>query len=477
VSASSAPAITALVATDPARPVETGLSRAAPAEPAPAQFESWGRVPTAVHRVARSLEWRSDPLPPIPDGLTALPHGLGRSYGDSCLNDGGALLLTRNLDRFISFDRATGVLRCESGVTIDEICRFAIPQGWFVTVTPGTKFVTLGGAIANDVHGKNHHRAGTFGRAVRAFELLRSDGTRRLCTPTSNADWYRATIGGLGLTGVITWAEIQLRPIQNAFIEVETVKFGGLDEFFDLNTESERNFEYTVSWIDCSTRGKGMGRGHYNRGNHAGPQFGHVPALKEPFALAVPFDLPGWLLSPPMIRLMCIGYYYLQIRKRKSGLTTFDPFFWPLDAIHSWNRGYGRNGFFQYQMVIPMKDARAISQEIFDVITRSGQASFVSVFKTFGDVPSPGLLSFPRPGVTLALDFSNRGEKSLRFFETLDRIVERAGGAIYPAKDARMSGETFRRSFPNWKALEPFIDSRFSSSFWRRVTTPRSEVP
>jgi FAD/FMN-containing dehydrogenase len=440
------------------------------------QVASWARVPAAHHRVTRPILWRGDELPPIPESLTALPFGLGRSYGDSCLNDGGALLMTRHLDRFISFDRSTGVLRCEAGVSLDAICRLTIPAGWFVAVTPGTKFVTLGGAIANDVHGKNHHRAGTFGRHVRAFELLRSDGSRRLCTPEVNPDWYRATIGGLGLTGVITWAEIQLRPIHNPFIEVETVRFGNLDEFFDLNAESERNFEYTVSWIDCTTRGSKMGRGHYIRGNHAGPQFGKVPAVKAPLPLAVPFNLPSWLLNPAMIRLMCFGYYHRQIPKKKTGLQTFDPFFWPLDAIHAWNRGYGRKGFFQYQLVVPLDNARALSREIFEVITKSGQASFVSVFKTFGNVSSPGLLSFPRPGVTLALDFSNRGDKSLRFFETLDAIVEQAGGAVYPAKDARMSGEAFRKFFPRWQALVPFIDPRFSSSFWRRVTAPRSEA-
>jgi FAD/FMN-containing dehydrogenase len=438
-----------------------------------AGVESWGRYPPA-RQSAVTLDWRDQvfPAPAIPDGLTALPHGLGRSYGDSCLNDGGALLRTHRLDRFIAFDRATGVLRVEGGVSLADIIKIAVPQGWYLAVTPGTKFVTVAGAIANDVHGKNHHRAGTFGRHVRAFELVRSDGTRRVCTPTENVEWFRATIGGLGLTGIITWAEIQLRPVHNAFIQQENIKFGNLAEFFRLNEESERDFEFTVSWVDCNTRGRSMGRGIYNRGNHASPQFGPVPPLKAPPPLFVPFDLPGWLLSLPMIKLMSFGWYNKQLRKRRSGLTTFDPFFYPLDMIHSWNRGYGRAGFFQYQLVVPIADSHAAIQEIFERITASGQGSFVSVLKTFGAIASPGMLSFPRPGVTLALDFSNRGEKTLRFFETLDRVVEEAGGAVYPAKDARMSGESFRRFFPRWVEFSKYVDPRFSSSFWRRTTAP-----
>lgn len=436
---------------------------------------SWGRLPSAESDPLR-VSWRSELLPDLPEGLTALPYGLGRSYGDSCLNDGGALLLTRGLDRFIAFDRANGVLRCEAGVTLEEIIHLVLPQGWFLPVTPGTKFVTVGGAIANDVHGKNHHRVGTFGRFVRRFELARSDGERLTCSPVENADWFQATIGGLGLTGLVTWAEIQLRPVANAYVETESVKFGSLAEFFDLNAESERDFEYTVAWVDCLATGSKLGRGHYLRGNHAGPQLERLAAPRSLPLPPVPFDLPGFALNSLTVRAFNFVYYHRQRARLKRRLASYDSFFYPLDAVGHWNRIYGRRGFYQYQFVLPPTASRMQLREIFEEIAESGQASFLAVLKTFGDKRSPGWLSFPKPGVTLALDFPNRGEKTLALFERLDRLIADGGGAVYPAKDARMSGEHFRAFFPAWEKLGPYIDPRFSSSFWRRVTGGESAL-
>jgi FAD/FMN-containing dehydrogenase len=453
--------------------MSTSLAR--PASPFAADVTSWGNYP-ASRQVASGVEWRDQPLT-IAEGLTTLPHGLGRSYGDSCLNDGGAVLLTEHLNRFIAFDRATGVLRCEAGVTLADILLLVVPLGWFLPVTPGTKFVTVGGAIANDVHGKNHHRVGTFGRFVRAFELVRSDGTRRICTSAENPDWFRATIGGLGLTGLVTWAEVQLKPIWNSAIEGESIKFGGLDEFYAINEESERDFEYTVAWVDCLSQGSALGRGHYLRGNHAGPQLDRPVPLKKARSLTFPFHLPSVAMSSPFMRLFNSLYYHRQFRKKKVGLQPFDPFFYPLDAILRWNRAYGKRGFFQYQFVVPVNESRAVVKEIFEIIAKSQQGSALAVLKTFGALESPGLLSFPRPGVTLALDFANRGQASLDLFERLDRIVETARGSVYPAKDARMSGKSFRTFFPAWERLVPFVDPKFSSSFWRRVTALSAGTP
>ena len=434
------------------------------------RFESWGRVFPSARHVASELRWRTDSLPAIPAGMTALPRGLGRSYGDSCLNDGGMLIVTEALDRFIAFDRSSGVLRCEAGVTFDEIVRVTVPAGWFVPVTPGTKFVTVGGAIANDVHGKNHHRRGTFGSHVRAFELLRSDGSRIVCTPSANAGWFGATIGGLGLTGLVTWAEIQLVPVRGPWIDAETIKFGALDEFFELNAESERRFEYTAAWIDCAASGSAMGRGLYIRGNHSDVASTDGDSAATSASLTLPFTLPGWVLNAAAMQMMCSVYYHAHGGSKKTALSPFESFFWPLDAIGGWNRAFGPSGFFQYQCVIPMGDARDVAREILKAVTRARQASFVSVLKTFGDVPSPGVLSFPRPGVTLALDFPNRGAETRQLLTGLDRLVVDSGGALYPAKDARMPGDVFRASFPRWQQLTPFIDPHFSSSFWRRVT-------
>lgn len=414
-----------------------------------------------------SLAWRDAALPA--GGSSLLPYGLGRSYGDSCLNDGGSLLLTRGLDRFIAFDEQQGILRCESGVSLAEILSLAVPRGWTLPVTPGTKNVTVGGAIANDVHGKNHHRAGTFGRHVRAFELLRSDGSRHLCSPSGNEALFGATIGGLGLTGLITWAELQLKPIASPLIDGETVKFGGLSEFFELNTQSERDFEYTVAWIDCHATGRSLGRGHYLRGNHAPPIEGAAKPTSG-VQLAVPFALPSFVLNPLTVRLFNFAYYHRQIRRVRRRLVGFDPFFYPLDFVQRMNLLYGRSGFFQYQCVLPPADSPHLVKELLARIARSKEASFLVVLKTFGTLDSPGWLSFPRPGVTLAVDFRNRGEDTLRLFRSLDEVVNEAGGALYPAKDARMTGEAFRRAFPRWEEFSKQVDPRFSSSFWRRVT-------
>ncbi|BCX80917.1 hypothetical protein MIT9_P0495 [Methylomarinovum caldicuralii] len=425
-------------------------------------IQSWNRYPRVTHAQVIDLWDRHAPLPGTDRPL--LPHGNGRSYGDVCLNAGGVLLRTRPLDRFIVFDRATGRLRCEAGVLLRDILNLTVPQGWFPAVTPGTQYVTVGGAIANDVHGKNHHVAGSFGHHVRCLELLRSDGTRMLCSPEKNPDWFRATVGGLGLTGLITWAELQLIPIANPALVTETHSFATLDGFWDLNRELERRWPYTVAWIDCTAR---LGRGLLLAGAHA-------PMQAHPFAWRsrswrFPLEPPISLVNSLSLRLFNQIYYHLPRGKGRQ-LSHYQPFFYPLDRIREWNRLYGRRGFFQYQCVLPPQAARKGVAELLQCIAASGSGSFLAVLKTFGDKPSAGMLSFPRPGVTLALDFPNRGPETLALFRELDAVVRDAGGGLYPAKDARMPGELFRRAYPEWENFQRFIDPQFSSSFWRRVT-------
>ncbi len=426
---------------------------------------SWGRYPPATPRqIAPCRDRHTLALPAEPQ--SCLPFGNGRSYGDVCLNDSGALLLTRGLDRFIAFDPAKGVLRAEAGVLLAEILPLIVPQGWFLPVTPGTQFVTLGGAIANDVHGKNHHIAGSFGCHVRAFELLRSDGERRVCTPEQNGDWFRATVGGLGLTGLITWVEIQLQRIANPWIVAENRRFASLDNFLALDQEYEAGYPYIVSWVDCAAAGRALGRGIYMAGMAAPPGVLN-PSPPERRALTVLFTPPVSLVNNLSVRWFNRLYYHLPRPAR--GLVPYQPFFYPLDNLLEWNRLYGRRGFFQYQCVIPPTDAREALREILARITASGQGSMLAVLKRFGERTSGGLLSFPRPGVTLALDFPNLGQKTLALLENLDEVTRQAGGAVYPAKDARMSGASFRQYYPCWKEFSRYIDPRFSSSFWRRV--------
>jgi FAD/FMN-containing dehydrogenase len=432
------------------------------------EVTSWGRV---KHEPSEVLEFdaRHAPLPqPAGSTTSLLTRGNGRSYGDVGLNPGGTLLDTRRLDRFISFDPATGVLGCESGVLLSEILRLVVPRGWFVPVTPGTRFVTVGGAIANDVHGKNHHTAGTFGCHVRSFELLRSDGQRLQCMPDRHPGLFAATIGGLGLTGLITRAEIQLKRIANAWMDVETLRYRSLEEFFALASASERDHEYTVAWVDCSARGKHTGRGLFMRANHA--PAGATTGRYREGNLSMPFAPPFSLVNGATLRLLNTLYYRRQWRDVKRELAHYEPYFYPLDGVRDWNRLYGRRGFYQYQCVLPEAAGIEGTRALLAAIGASGLGSFLAVLKTCGAVESPGLLSFPMAGTTLAIDFPNVGARLFKLFDRLNSIVLDAGGRLNPSKDGLMPPELFRRGFPRLAEFSPYIDPRFSSGFWRRVT-------
>jgi FAD/FMN-containing dehydrogenase len=439
---------------------------------------SWGRYPKTAHRYVHKPAW-NDQVPEIlktaaPGSL--LPHGLGRSYGDSCLNAGRELIDCRRLNRVLDFDETTGMLRCESGVSISDILDVFLPKGWFPPVTPGTRFVTVGGAIANDVHGKNHHCAGTLGAHVRQIALHRSNDGLVICNSEINSDMLRATIGGLGLTGVIAWADIQLKRVAGPWIDAESVPFHSLNSFLDLSRESNDRFEYTVAWLDCFA-GKNP-RGIFFRGNHAAGQSSdhspdHSPDHGKEFHLKrgpkLPFALPAWMLNRYWVKAFNAAYYRIHAARKGAAIVPYDSFFYPLDSIRQWNLLYGRQGFLQYQCVIPETNLEAF-EELLDRIARSGMGSFLGVLKQFGSAPPPGMLSFPRPGLTIALDFAMRGERTLKLMRSLDEVVQQSGGALYPAKDARMGPAIFDASFPRWRSFVPYIDPKMSSSFWRRVT-------
>jgi len=435
------------------------------------QYPSWGRYPAVAPAAVRAVSWR-DAIPPLDTLPTpVLPYACGRSYGDSCLNAGGTLIDVRGLNRLIAFDTASGVVRCEAGMSFAQLLPVIVPRGWFLPVSPGTKFVSVAGAIANDVHGKNHHSGGTFGRHVTQFELLRSSGERLICSPTAHADLFRATIGGLGLTGLITWAEFRLKPITNAYITEEIIKFDSLDEFLALTRESDADYEYTVSWADCLVGGDRVTRGLFTRGNHDRDPTRTTAAPGSGPKIAMPMDAPEFALNTFTVKAFNALYYGRQRRKQVAHVVPYGPFFYPLDSIGQWNRMYGARGFFQYQCVVPLDDTAPI-REIFRRISAAGAGSFLVVLKTFGASSSPGLMSFPQPGITLALDFANRGAKTLRFLDELDAVVRDSGGRVYPAKDARMSAANFQAYFPQWQEFAGFVDPAFSSSFWRRVTAP-----
>ncbi|MCB1800127.1 MAG: FAD-binding oxidoreductase [Gammaproteobacteria bacterium] len=431
------------------------------------RYTSWGRCIDAGQQILLQ-QWRHLPIAAADACGSILPFGNGRSYGDSCLNDGGTLLDARPLRRFITFDAEAGVLCCESGVLIDEILALIVPLGWFLPVVPGTRYVTVGGAIANDVHGKNHHRQGTFGNHVRAFELLRSDGNRQVLRAGDDNPLFAATIGGLGLTGLVTWAEIQLRRIDGPRIDQEVIRFGNLDAFFDLSAESDSDHEYTVAWIDCLAPREQLGRGVFMRGNHAA-----TPAVNtdspSPARLGMPLTPPFSLVNRASIKAFNRLYLARHRRRWQRRSVDFASFFFPLDGVRAWNRIYGPKGLLQYQCVIPTAAGRHAIRSLLERIADAGTGSFLAVLKVFGERPSPGLLSFPQPGVTLALDFPNQGPRVHALFDTLDSIVREAGGRLYPAKDAHMSAADFKRAYPAWRELEALRDPLFDSSFWRRV--------
>jgi FAD/FMN-containing dehydrogenase len=428
------------------------------------RVRSWGRLSAHPHflqaltdRTTVAQRLAASPLP-------GLAYGMGRSYGDSCLNPEGTLWMMRGLDHFIAFDPKTGRLLCEAGVLLRDIQRLMVQRGWSLPVTPGTQMVTVGGAIANDVHGKNHHAQGSFGDHVLGFTLVRTDGQTLHCSPTEHPDWFAATVGGLGLTGVITQAELQLRRVAGPWMDTETLPYGSLDEFFDLSDRSDVDWEHSVSWIDCLS---GVGsRGLFMRANHSSANSGPAANTRQ---RRMPFAPPISLVNRLSLRPFNAAYFHFKRWQTGRSLQHVEPFNYPLDNLRDWNRMYGPRGFYQYQSVVPRRVGADAVTAMLQVIQRSGQGSFLAVLKTFGERTAPGMLSFPMPGVTLALDFPNRGEDTLRLMDRLDAIVREAQGRLYPAKDARMPKDLWVSGYPRLNEFLAFRDPGIRSGFSRRL--------
>jgi FAD/FMN-containing dehydrogenase len=423
---------------------------------------AWGRLDAPPHQT-ESLSDRAQVPAQIARASASRPglaYGLGRSYGDVCLNPGGLLWKAASLDHFINFDPASGILRCEAGVSLHAIQRLCVPRGWSLPVVPGTQWVTVGGAIANDVHGKNHHGYGSFGDHVRRFTLARTDGS--VCEPAPGDPMFAATVGGLGLTGVIVDAELQLKRIPGPWLTVETLPYRDLGEFFELADASASVWEHTVSWIDCLHR---EGRGIFMRANPAEVDLVAPPPRPERrVPLVPPVSLVNrWSLKP------FNALYYTGKGRRATSVQHYESFHHPLDALMDWNRIYGPRGFYQYQCVLPIASGRDGIRALLDRIAAAGMGSFLAVLKTFGQREPVGMLSFAMPGVTLALDFPNEGERTLKLFASLDAIVREAGGRLYPAKDARMPRELFEAGYPRLTEFLPHRDPGISSAMSRRL--------
>ena len=438
---------------------------------------AWGRLSNDLHDV-HVLTDRAHVAAVLAAHRPGLAFGNGRSYGDVCLNPHGHLWHTTGLNKFMAFDDATGRLVCEAGVLLRDIQRLFVPRGWMLPVTPGTQLITVGGAIANDVHGKNHHAVGSFGDHVLGVSLARTTGEVLSLDWTQTPALMSATLGGLGLTGVIVTAELQLRRVGSPWLRTETLPYQGLAEFFELADASEHDWEHTVSWIDCLA-GQ-TARGIFMRANPmSAPQAAAMPSLKAVLAahqhktqsqpLRMPFVPPLSLVNGLSLKPFNMAYYGLQKLKSGFDVAHYEPFSYPLDNLQDWNRMYGPRGFYQYQSVVPREGGQLAVQAMLDAIAASGEGSFLAVLKTFGNREAKGMLSFPEPGVTLALDFPNRGQRTLQLMDRLDAIVREAKGRLYMAKDARMPRDLFEAGYPRLSEFAAHRDAGISSAMSRRL--------
>jgi len=420
------------------------------------KLAGWGRYPVVEMLCARPQS-PSELRQALADrgADSVLAFGLGRSYGDVGLLRHGKAILTERLDRMLAFDPESGWLRCEAGVGLAEIIKVFLPRGFFPPVVPGTQFVTVGGALANNIHGKNHHVDGCWGDHVRRVELLTASGEIVFCDKDHEPELFWATVGGLGLTGLVLSMEIRLTPVHSPHIDMETVRVNHLDEFFEVSAASA-DFTHTVSWIDCAKRGLKMGRGVFMRGRHAAadatleksPLTGVLDLVKS-FADGRPFE-SNLLLNKLTIKAFNEAYFRIHPAGTHRSIADLHGFFFPLDAVDNWNYAYGSRGFLQYQIAVPHDPEHRVMREVLRRVSDTGMASFLAVIKEFGDQQHGGL-SFPIPGVTLALDFPNYGPALFALLDTLDALVVEAGGRVYLGKDARLSRQHFRIMYPEWE--------------------------
>jgi decaprenylphospho-beta-D-ribofuranose 2-oxidase len=381
-----------------------------------------------------------------------IPRGNGRCYGDASLAN--KTVSITQLKEVIHFDDKQGTIECQTGILLSEILELIVPHGFFLPVSPGTKFITLGGAIAADIHGKNHHKEGAISSHVLAFELMNAGGTKVLCSQETNSDLFWSTFGAMGTTGIIVSAKIKLLPIETAYIRQVAIKARNIEHLFEL-FENNRHYTYSVAWIDSLAKGKKLGRSVLLLGEHAKLHELDQSLKKDPLKvhrnprLTVPFMFPNFFLNKWVIRLFNFLFYNKQIKSVSQNCLHYDAYFYPLDIANSWNKIYGRNGFLQYQFVIPFSAGKPTLIKLFKLISESGFGSFLTVLKEFGDGNVRAKNSFPIKGYTFAMDIKIT-DGIFPFLEKLDKIVSDHGGKIYIAKDARLSGSEFKKQYPKF---------------------------
>ncbi len=415
------------------------------------RISNWGNYPI-IESEERYFSFTTELQQLVGKSGHFIPRGNGRCYGDASLSE--ETITTTKYDKIISFDTINGILECESGLMLDSILEVIVPKGWFLPVTPGTKFITVGGAVGSDVHGKNHHVDGSFSNQVIEMDVMLGDGSIMTCSPTLNSDLFQATCGGMGLTGIVTRVKFRLKKIETAYIKQKQIKAENLEEVLKL-FEEYKHYTYSVAWIDCLKKGAHFGRSILILGEHAKVEDLPEKLRKDPLALPkkkqinFPVTLPSWVLNSFTVKAFNFLYYGKNMKKEINNVVSYEPFFYPLDAVLNWNRGYGRKGFVQYQFVLPMHAKEGLI-EILHRISNQGLGSFLAVLKVFGK--QDDLISFPFQGYTLALDFPVR-DGLFEFLDQLDQVVLQYGGRLYMSKDARMKSSVLEAGYPR---LEEF---------------------
>jgi decaprenylphospho-beta-D-ribofuranose 2-oxidase len=436
-------------------------------------LSGWGNIPRSSSKVVYARD--AADIRTVLD-KEILPRGLGRSYADQATNLNNLVLKMEKMNHFLAFDQEKGILTCEAGASLEEIINHLTPRGWFPMITPGTKYVTVGGAIANDIHGKAHHVDGTFVNCVIDFTILLANGQIVRASRDENSDLFWANFGGLGLLGTILTATIQLRRISTTYFNQSSIPAKNLDAMLDAIDEADKKYAYSVAWIDPLAKGSRLGRGVLTTGNHADvkdlpSKFKDNPLKlgKKP-KLTVPFYLPAFALNTFTVSILDIALYWLQ--KSAPSISHYENFFYPLDMINEWNRGYGKRGFIQYQFVIPMTNGKENIRKILTEISKSGCVPFLNVLKKFGK-DQGGLLSFPFEGYTFAIDFPITPPLKA-FTKKMDRMVLEMGGRIYLGKDAYLDESTFKAMYPQytkWLEIKKKYDPQnvFTSDLARRI--------
>ena len=414
-------------------------------------FESWGLYPKTKNTELK-YNTLSDLINLVQHNKDFIPYGNGRSYGDSALAN--KVISMRKLNEIISFDEVNGIIAVQSGILLSEILDCIVPKGWFLAITPGTKLITVGGAIASDVHGKNHHIDGCFSNCVISFELLLPNGTMVQCSNLINKTLFEHTCGGQGLTGLIIKATLQLKKINSSKISQTTIKTKSLKETFDVFNEIKHE-PYSVAWIDCMAKGNNLGRSHVMYGDFVSD--GDLK-IRSGLKLSVPFFLPNFVLNSFTVKLFNILYYNRIMAKTVTTIVDFNTFFYPLDKINNWNKIYGKNGFLQYQFILPLDESYVGIEEVLKILSSSGKASFLAVLKLYGK-ENGNTLSFPMEGFSLALDLKITKEV-FELLDKLDTIVTNLGGRVYLSKDARLSRESFDRTYSKSNEFRYFRSSK-----------------